>query len=90
MNFDKIVIDILESYGYRPTGSGGMHSSSQEYRKKHGADYDQDAKNYGGNDDTKQYWEITKPDGTKYYMTKEPKFKGKNVRGPFRGNPPKQ
>ena len=79
MNFDKIVTGILE-----------MHSSSQAYRKARGADYDQDVENYGGNDDTKSYWEITKSDGTKYYMTKEPKFKNENVRGPFRGRPPKQ
>ena len=79
MNFEKLVNELL----------GEMYSSSQAYRKARGADYDQDVKNYGGNDDTKRYWKITKPDGTKYYMTKEPKFKGKNVEGPFRGTPPR-
>jgi hypothetical protein len=95
MNFDKIVIDILEGYGaysYRPTGTGHRTPEQQQkYDQKHGGkDHDQDVQNYGGNDDTKLYWEITRPDGTKYHMTKEPKFKNKNVRGPFRGRPPKQ
>jgi hypothetical protein len=89
MNFDKKINEILEGYGYRPTGSGQNRYDSQSYRKKHGADYDQDVRNVGGNSDSNLYWEITKPDGSKYYMTKEPKFKGKNVRGPFRGNPPR-
>lgn len=88
MKFDDIVNELLESY-YRPTGSGQNPYNTQAYRKAHGADYDQDAHNAGGNSDTRLYWVITRPDGSKYYMTKEPKFKGKNVKGPFRGNPPR-
>lgn len=82
MKFDEIVNELLEGHK--------TPFNSQSYRKSQGADYDQDVKHVGGNSDSKMYWTITRPDGTKYYMTKEPKFKGKNVKGPFRGTPPKE